>query len=340
MISRIPRAFSVKRAPEMSLWKKLRHRLEAAALRFFMWLVPRLSRETCVRLANGLGEFAYRLDRRGRRVALENLRCAFGDQLTPEDRVNAARESYRNFARTMIDLFWSPALVRPENRHWVRVENWDQVRNTFGPGKRGAVFIGLHYGNWEWAAIAGGLLGQTYPVVAETLKNPALEQAFMDLRQVSGVTIIPQENSMIRMLKTVKRGGITAMLADLSVPPSQAATVIRAFGMELSVSILHAVIAQRGGALIYPMFPQPNPDGSCTIFVFPEVPVSSETSLREIAQKCWDVFEPLVRRRPGLWLWPYKHFRHKPRKTETEYPFYSNESGAFEKLRRREWGQA
>ena len=56
-------------------------------------------------------------------------------------------------------------------------------------------------------------------------------------------------------------------------------------------------------------------------------------TLREIAQACWDHFEPGLRREPGLWLWPYKHFRCKPHGTAVEYPFYANEWDAFDKLR-------
>ena len=35
---------------------------------------------------------------------------------------------------------------------------------------------------------------------------------------------------MLRLLKTVKRGGATGMLLDLNLPPSQAATIIESFG--------------------------------------------------------------------------------------------------------------
>ena len=57
---------------------------------------------------------------------------------------------------------------------------------------------------------------------------------------------------------------------------------------------------------------------------------------QQIAQHCWDHFEPELRREPGLWMWPYKHFRYRPRSTQQPYPFYANESGAFEKLRKQE----
>lgn len=320
----------------MPLWKKLRHRLEAAALRAVAWVTPRLSRGSCVRLANALGEIAYRLDARGRAVALENLECAFGDAMTAGRRAEVARASYRNFARTMLDLFWSPAFAEPTNRKWVRIESWPRPQEMLGKGKPGVMFLTLHFGNWEWANIACGFAGYSFPAVAEHFKNPALTPVFTRLREISGATIIPQENSMLRMLKTVKRGGVTAMLADLNVPPSQAATVITAFGMELCVSVLHAVLAQRGEATIIPVLSRPDPDGGCTMLVAQPLALAPGASLREIAQQCWDFYEPHIRANPGLWLWSYKHFRYKPKQSTAGYPSYANESGAFEKLRRRE----
>ena len=45
------------------------------------------------------------LDRRGRRVALSNLRVAFGDKISAEGRAQIVRESYQHFARTVLDSF-------------------------------------------------------------------------------------------------------------------------------------------------------------------------------------------------------------------------------------------
>jgi lauroyl/myristoyl acyltransferase len=58
-----------------------------------------------------LGSLGAMLDRRGRRVALSNLRVAFGDEISAEGRAQIARESYQHFARTMLDFFWSPRLT-------------------------------------------------------------------------------------------------------------------------------------------------------------------------------------------------------------------------------------
>jgi len=66
------------------VWKKIRYRVEWLGLKFAMKFVPLLSRTACYRLALLLGSLGAMLDRRGRRVALSNLRVAFGDEISSE----------------------------------------------------------------------------------------------------------------------------------------------------------------------------------------------------------------------------------------------------------------
>jgi KDO2-lipid IV(A) lauroyltransferase len=288
----------------------------------------------CVRVAHCLGDAACWLDRKGRGIALENIACAFGERFDPAQRREIVRASYRNFARTMLDLFWSPSLT-PENfRTHIHLSGFEEVRERLLRESRGAVFMCVHQGNWEWANLAVGFLGLDTAVVAEKFKNPTLTAVFSGLRQISGQQIIPQENSLLRLLKVIKRRGNAGMLIDLSLRPTQAATVIQGFGMEMCVPLLHAVLAERGGALLVPVETEPLPDGSCRVTAHAEVEWPAGATLREIAQRCWDRFEPIIAARPGDYLWPYKHFRYRPDDATHRYPAYANHSGAFEKLRR------
>lgn len=316
----------------MSRWKRFRHRLEQRGVALLAWGIPRLSRQRCVRLGNALGALAYLLDGRGRAVALANLECALGPRLGAGRREELARRSYQNFLRTMLDLFWAQNLTRENWREWMHVEGFEELRARLQREGRGTIFMCIHQGNWEWASLACGFLGFGNVVVAENFKNPLLTASFSALRQHSGQTIIPQENSLLRMLKIVKRGGATGMLIDLSLRPTQAATVIEGCGMKMCVPLLHAVLAERANALLVPVETQPQPDGTCRIIAHPGVEFPAGASLPEIAQRCWDAFGPCLGARPELWLWPYKHFRYRPRAAAREYPFYANESAKFEKL--------
>ncbi len=318
----------------MSSWKSFRYRLEARACRLLADVIPRLSRRHCVKLSWVLGDLTYALDGRGRSVARENLVCAFGDRFTPAKRRAITRESYRNFVRTMMDLFWVQRLTADSWSGWIVPEGFDAVRDRVMREKRGAIFLCVHQGNWEWASLVCGWLGFGNVVVAENFKNPLLTELFAKLRQHSGQTIIAQENSLLRMLKIVKRGGATGMLLDLNLRPAQAATIIEGFGMEMCVPLLHAVLAQRAGAVLVPVFTEPRNDGTVRVIARPAIEVMPEMSVGEIAQRCWEVFEPVVRARPDLYLWAYKHFRYRPQDAPREYPAYAHTSGAFEKLRR------
>ncbi len=321
----------------MSRWKKFRYRLEEAACLLLAWFIPQLSRRSCVHLANGLASLAYLFDQRGRRIATANLECVFGDRYSPRERQAIIKSSYRNFLRTMLDLFWAPRLTPENYTQWIHLDSMEQFRGA----KSGPVLLCGHFGHWEWSNLAAGFNGFHPVTVAENFKNPRLTAIFNRLREQSGSTLIPQENSLLRMLKTVKRGGATALVIDLNLPPSQATTVVEAFrdpqtgeGFKMSVPILHAVLAQRGGAQLIPGEAHPQSDGSCRIYVRPPVTAMPEESLSSIAQRCWDILEAGIREHPELYLWSYKHFRYRPKNISRPYPFYSNESSKFEKLLR------
>jgi lauroyl/myristoyl acyltransferase len=318
--------------PALSPWKRFRYLLEEAGCRLLAAVLPHLHREQCVKLGILAGDAAYFLDARGRAVALSNLECAFGDQYTPAQRRWIARLSYRNFARTMLDLFWSKPLVHGTYRNYMQTEGFAEIREQVAREKRGAILLTVHEGQWEWSSLATGFEGFTCSVVAETFKNPRLTALFSRLRQITGHTIIPQENSLLRMLKLVKRGGATGMLIDLNLRPSQAATVIEGFGMKMCVPLLHAVLVQRANVLLVPVETEPHDDGTCRVTAHPGLVFPPDATLQQIAQQCWDFYEPILRRRPDLWLWPYKHFRFRPKDATHPYPSYSHESAKFEKL--------
>lgn len=321
----------------MSRWKKFRYQIESLGVELLARAIPCLPRQACVLLGKVLGELAFRLDERGRTVALANLECAFGDRYSPAEREALARASYRNFLRTMLDLFWSVNLTAENWRRWISTEGMEAISERVDRENRGVVLVCIHQGNWEWASLAWGLHGRGTTIVAENFKNSHLTAIFNRLRERTGHAIIPQENSLLRMLKIVKRRGWTGMLIDLNVRPTQAATVIEAFGspgLKMCVPLLHAVLAQRANALFVPVECQPRDDGTCHIVVHPGIEFPADATLQEISQRCWDACEPFLLDRPGEWLWAYKHFRYRPKDAARPYPAYSNVSGKFERLLR------
>jgi lauroyl/myristoyl acyltransferase len=314
----------------MSNWKSYRYRLEYGACAALAWGIPKLPRRLCASLAKVLGTFVFLLDRRGRAVAFANLRAALGER---SDARAIACESYRQFVRTMFDLFWSPALTRENVERYIHHEGLEVFANLQAQ-KRGVIVMCVHNGGFEWASLGAGFYGLNGKIVTEDFKNPSLAGIFKRLREVSGHEIIGQEGSIIRLLKQVKRGHTSGVLIDLNLRPDQPAVVIEAFGMKMCVTFLHAVLAQRGNAALLPLESELLPDGSCRVRFHPPLEPAPGATPQQIAQMCWDFYEPTIRAHPERWLWAYKHWRYRPRGTGRAYPFYANESSKFEKLLR------
>lgn len=314
--------------------KKIRHRLEWLALRAGMALVPLFPRGVCYALGQLLGALGYCFDANGRAVALANIEAALGDDRDTSELRAMVRRCYRTFAATLIDLLWSSRLTQQNFRRYIEIEGLERAEAESGE-RRSAIAVSIHYGNFEWLSLAMGFLGYPGDIVAERQKNPMLEPLMHRARKCSGHTVIARKGAIVRLYKTLRRGGRVAILIDLNVRPTQPAVIINCFGLETCVTLAHAWLHQRTGAAIIPAHCEPLPGGCYRIVCHPKVDVPPNATATDIVQACWDSFEPVICKNPAPWLWMYKHWRFQPRTSDRRYPFYANTSPHFEKLKKR-----
>lgn len=309
----------------------LRQKLEYAGLAAGGAVVRYLPFRLLRHLGNLMGGIAYRVDHRGREVAMANLESAFGDTLSEGERARIARRSYQTFARTMLELFWSPNLNEESLKKIARIEGLDQ--ECFRNPDRPVILLCLHASNFEWLSQA--MVPTIGPgiVVAQELKNPLLGKLFDHLRGSTGHEVIPQERAMIRMFKHLKTGGYFNMVVDLNLDPKEPSVIIDQFsGLKACVTQMHGALAVRTGAAIVPASCIPQANGTYHMTYHRALDCPPEAKAEDIAQYCWNQLEPHIVQHPELWLWSYKHWRFRPTGDTTgRYPFYSNEAKRFDK---------
>ncbi len=314
-----------------SLWKSSRHQLEWLGLRLLAFIVPRLPRPLAVQLGKIAGTIAAHLDWPGRRVALSNLEAAFGDRFSVAERARITRESYQQFASTMIDLFWSPRLTADNFRKLIDLDGWDEFARTVGPSGP-CIIATCHYGNFEWSSLAAGYAGLRATIISQEFKNPQLDPIFNHLRQQSGHQMVQREGAIVKLYKTLRRQGTAAILVDLTLHPRQPTVLINCLGMLMSVTFAHAWLHRRTGMPIVPVHQEPLPGGRCRVVFHPKLEIPPDATDQEIAQLCWDQFEPVVRQNPSPWLWMYKYWRFRPANATRPYPSYSHTAPRFDEL--------
>ena len=277
------------------------------------------------------------VDRHGYKVALNNLEVAFGNQLSSRECRKIARESFQHFARTMVDLLWSPRLTQKNFAHYIELQNFEETARGTGP-ERSLIIACYHYSNFEWLSLACGFLDLNGRIISQEFKNSLLDPIFKKLREQSGHEFVPRKQGLVRLYKTLRRKGRTALLVDLTVPPDKGAVVIDCFGLKASVTSAHTWLHQRTGAPIIPAHCEPLPDGRYRLIFHPAIKTTPGMTHQQIAQACWDSFEPYVRTNPAPWLWMYKHWRYQPASGDRSYPFYAHVSQRFEEILRRDRG--
>src|SRR5262245_61867736 len=314
-----------------SRWKRIRYRLEWLGLVLATKLIPLCSRRACYHIAHSAGVLLSFVDRHRYQVTLCNLKVAFGDRFSAGERQKIARQSFQHFARTMVDLLWSPRLTEENFSQYIELENFEETARDTGP-ERSLMIACYHYSNFEWLSLACGFLNLQGTIISQEFKNSALDPIFKKLREQSGHELVPRERGIMRLYKVLRRKGRTALLVDLTVPPSQGAVAIDCFGLETSVTSAHAWLHERTGVPIVPAHTEPLPDGRYKLVFHPKIGNTAGMTPQQIAQPCWAPFEPYVRKNPAPWLWMYKHWRYRPANPDRLYPFYANFYRPFENM--------
>jgi len=108
----------------------MRYRLEWLGLVLATKLIPLCSRRVCYHIAQTAGALLSLLIEIGTRSQLSNLEVAFGGAFSLEQRRKMARESFQHFARTMVDLLWSPRLTQENFSQFIELQNFGETRVT------------------------------------------------------------------------------------------------------------------------------------------------------------------------------------------------------------------
>ena len=314
-------------------WKRQRYRLEYFGLRGASGLISMLPWRWIGPFAAFVGAVFFTFDRHRREVTLANLRSAFGNRFTEAEFNTIGRKSYGVFARTALELLWSPNLSKEVLDEIITTEGLDPMPSHGAEGKP-ALYFCLHAGNFEWLSQITCRHFGTFPVIAQNLKNPLLGPLFDSWRSSLGQQIMPQKGAMLRTIRHLKEGGKMGMLIDLNLKPTEGPVVIRQFGRLLTpVTRLPAELALRNGAALVPVECLPRPDGGYIVRYLPELPITPESTTMQIAQACWDALEPGLHAHPELWLWSYKHWRYRPEGPQGEgYPFYASPLPSYQEM--------
>src|SRR5262249_54071025 len=158
-------------------------------VRAIVCLLQAISFPAACRFAGLLAWLIYRLDRRHRLVADDNLRHAF-PELDARRRDDLVRAVYRHFCTLLMEMVHLPRKLHASN--WRNQLDLDGARPLVELllGTRSVLFVTGHLGNWELGGYSIGLLGFRTYAIARRLDNRWLDDFLRRFRERTGQGIL------------------------------------------------------------------------------------------------------------------------------------------------------
>jgi len=186
-------------------------------LKLFAAGIGRLNEQGLERLAAAFTWVFWDFLRVRRRLVLKNLDIAFGSSKTAGEKAAIGRESVRNFALTILELFWSG---RNDVVRQVALKNDQIIRDALKPGK-GAFILCCHLGNWETMGAACTRLLTPSHVLVKKVGSASVNRFVEELRENAGFLGVKRagKGAGYRAIKdALGRGEIVGFVMDQARP--------------------------------------------------------------------------------------------------------------------------
>jgi KDO2-lipid IV(A) lauroyltransferase len=296
------------------LSRRLKNAAVAAVARLALALLGLVSLDRALRVGEKTGTLLYRLLRRSRRLALEHLRLAFGDTLSPAAYEHLARASFVNIARSFCELAKIDE-IRARREEYFEVEGWEDAEWALA-GETGAVVVTGHIGNWELLAAYFAWRGLKVAAIARRIYVPQLNQLLVGFRSRQGIETILREspNSTRQILRALKNRAILAMLIDQDTHAPSISVPF--FGRMARTPAAAAAVAIRRELPAVAMFIQRRPQGGHRITIDPPLVIERsedlQADIRSLTRQFNEALERQIRRNPAEWVWWHRRWRRAP----------------------------
>jgi KDO2-lipid IV(A) lauroyltransferase len=288
------------------------------------WLACRLPERPLIRVAGLAGDVWYRTApgraaqaRRNLRRVCESLaasgrgsatvRAAATDSLALERLV---RSSFRHMARYYLEVARNPGVTRAFVDERLLLDTPDVVAEAVVPGKA-VLFVGLHFGSVELAALFLAFrVGETV-IPMETIADPGLQAYFTRTRALAGIRLVELREARRALLEALRNDIPVGLVGDRDL--TGGGTPIPLFGAPAVMPMGPAMLAVEGGVPVYALTVRRAGAGRFRGKVIPiEMPVQGTRRERVTATmtRFAAAFEDLIADAPDQWwaiffpIWP------------------------------------
>ncbi len=285
------------------------------ALKVCSLIIKFLPEKAIYAFAGFLAKLGYVLTIRQRRIALESLSIAFGEEKGIAEIRDIARNTFQNMAKGMVELIFfmeRPNLIKQR----VTISGKENLVKAFSEGK-GVVGVSAHFGNFPLMLLRFVQEGVTTNAIIRYARDERIEKYFQQKRTELGLKTIysqPRKVCVDTSIKALRDNELLFIPLDQNF--GTGGVFVEFFGRQAATATGPVIFAQRTGAPILPMFIVRQKDNTHKIIIEEPIHIEEKADSKETIvfniSRITKIIESYIKSYPQEWGWGHRRWKSRP----------------------------
>lgn len=272
-----------------------------------LWLLPL----TIIWWAGrALGTLVYFIAGKYRKLALHNLRIAFGREKSETERRRIAQEHFKSLFANILCGFKLPLMNEADICKHVRSEGIERAQAAYDDGKRPILNLVLHASCWEILTQVPAMYvrGHKAGAIYQSLRNPWLNALVLRRREKLGYALFDRQSGFNAPMKFMRAAGQIGVLVDQHAGDHGLWSPL--FDRLASTTTIAALMAMRTDAVVLPMMVYDDGPARWRLVCAPAVKSAEADSTAEgLTVAINATVEELIREQPACWFWVHNRWK-------------------------------
>ncbi|MDD5097090.1 MAG: lysophospholipid acyltransferase family protein [Candidatus Omnitrophica bacterium] len=265
--------------------------------------------------ANNIASLAFIFAAKQRKIALNSLSIAFGQEKSPAEIKKIAKDCFVYMAKSAVELMFlmdKPFLLK-ERTAIVGKENLDKALAC----GNGVILVSAHFGNFP--LLLGRLAMDGYKAggIMRPMRDAGVEKIFLKKRDKFGVKTIysqPRNECVNNTISALRNNELVFIPIDQNF--GTAGVFVNFFGKKAATATGPVILAQRTKAALVPCFILRVPGDKHKIIFEPALELKEGQDVQDTIliniQRLTDIIEFYIRKYPAEWGWIHRRWKSKP----------------------------
>lgn len=264
------------------------------------------------------GKFFYYCVPFRKKVVLQNMQQVFDSVFNEKEIIKLAQAFYSHVATSLKENLMLRFMTMQQIKNKAEIKGSEYLYELVGNEVKGAIIISGHFGNWEFAPIAGILnfkdfQGRFY-FVRKLIATKWVEKILFSRYYQAGLNVIPKKNSLNQVCDVLEKNNAVVFVMDQHASiKAKDGILVDFFGKPAGTFRSPAMIARYTHVPVLPCRSYRNKAGTHVLEFFKRLEwLPAENNKEELAlntRQYNKILEDFIIEYPEQWLWMHKRWK-------------------------------